>query len=252
MDALTVGIISNQRLIRKALFCLLLNLPVSCRLCIVVDSGTVEEAAEDIVTSDLDVLLLDVEGLDDALDCVRKVRGLSPSIKSLLLAGQFGEKFAIEAVRCGAWGIVTKQADPALLQQAIQKIVDGEMWFSHETMSMAIQTFAGSEQPKDSPLDQLTARERQVLALLARGYHNKEIASRLFLSESTVKTYIRALYRKLDVNSRLEAVLFYTDYTEVTTHPGSLSTTTPSTANECVAPEPDPLDMNSEREPHLV
>lgn len=211
MDAFAVGIISKHRLVRKALFCLLLTLPVSCRICIAADVDNVDDGAERIAASKPDILLIDCEGADDSLVCVRKVKMLSPSTKPLLLAGEVEERFAIAAVRSGAWGLVAKEADPALLQQAIQKLAEGEMWFSHGTMSMAIQSFANHRKPKGSPFDSLSQREIEVLGLLAKGCHNKEIASKLFLSESTIKTYVKAIYRKLGVNSRVEAVLVYND-----------------------------------------
>lgn len=211
MDSLAVGIISNQKLIRKALACLLLTFSTSYNLCIASDVDTVEQIAESLDSAKLDVLLIDVDGTDDPLKCIRRVRELSPSTKTLLLTRQSGEKFSIEVVRNGGWGLVTKQADPEVLRQAIQKVVDGEMWFSHGTMSMALQAFSNHGPSMNSPLDRLAPREAEVLTLLARGCQNKEIASRLFLSESTVRTYIKAVYRKLGVNSRLEAALIYSD-----------------------------------------
>jgi len=218
MDARSVGIISNQQLMRKALVCLLLSLPMYGRVGAPMDFDSVDEASNALKDDRIDILLIDVDGTEDALNAVRKVRAISPLARILLLARQFDEKFAIEAVRSGAWGLMRTQSDPGLLQQAIQKISSGEMWFSHGTMSIALQAFAGRDQSKESALDRLTAREAEVLQLLARGYHNKEIASRLYVSESTVKTHMKGIYRKLGVNSRVEAVLHYSDSAGVPLH----------------------------------
>lgn len=211
VNSLSLGIIGNRKLIRKSLLCLLLTLPLSSRISVVIDADSVDDASQEITDSNPDVILLDCNGADDCFGSVRKLRKLSPSTKSLLLADKVGEAFAIEAVRSGAWGLVGTEADPALFEQAICKVAGGEMWFSQGTMSMAIQAFTNHEQPRYSLLDRLAPREMEVLALLAKGFHNKQIASRLFLSESTVKTYIKAIYRKLNVSSRVEAVIAYND-----------------------------------------
>jgi DNA-binding NarL/FixJ family response regulator len=204
---------------RKALVCLLLSLPICGRAGVPFDFDSIDEASNALKDDKIDILMIDVDGTEDVLNVVSKVRSISPSTRVLLLARLFDEKFAIEAVRSGAWGLMRTQSDPVLLQQAIQKISSGEMWFSHGTMSIALQAFAGRDQSKESALDRLTAREAEVLRLLVRGYHNKEIASRLYVSESTVKTHMKGIYRKLGVNSRVEAVLLYTNTTGAPLHP---------------------------------
>lgn len=209
VNNLTVGVICAQKLFRKALFHLLVALSLGSGLSFVVDSDTVDDASQQITTCAPDVLLIDCDGLADCFRTIRKVRELSPSTKSLLLTGVPDNAFAVQAVRSGAWGLVAKQSEPALLQQAIQTIVKGEMWFSHGTMVNALQAFVNHEPPEGLLLEKLTSREAEVLSLLAKGYHNKEIARRLFLSENTVRRYAESIYRKLGVNSRVEAALCY-------------------------------------------
>lgn len=215
MNSLPIGIISNQKLMRKALFCLLSTFALGGGLSLVVDADTLDDSTEQIASAKPLVLLIDSEGAGDPLNCVRRVSSLSPSTKSLLLAGEIEEKFAIEAVQSGAWGIVGKQAEPALLQQAIQKLLNGEVWFSPRTIGTALHAFTNREPSTGSTLDRLTPRETEVLVLLSKGLCNKEIASQLFLAESTIKAYIKVIFRKLGVNSRLKAALSYTDHIEV-------------------------------------
>lgn len=208
-DSLVVGIVSKRKLIRKAFIYLLLSLSLSCKLGIAAEADNLENVAEALSAANLDVLLLDVEGVDDPLKCVRRVRELSPATKPLLLTDNADETFAVQAVRSGAWGLVTKQVEPVVLGLAIEKVADGEMWFSHGTVSMALQAFSNRGERTKSPLARLTSREMEVLFLLSKGCQNKEIASRLNLSVNTVRRYTETIYRKLGVNSRLEAVICY-------------------------------------------
>lgn len=205
MNSLLIGIISDQRLVRQALFCLLSTFSFGCALSLTVDADNVNDADEEISLSKPQVLIIDCDGAEDSLQSVRSVLDLSPSTKSLLLAADPSEVFAIKAVQNGAWGIVGKQSEPALLQQAIEKLVNGEVWFSHRTIGNALHACANQERSSDSGFDQLTPREIEVLMLLSKGLCNKEIAAQLFLTESTVKAHVRAIYRKLGVNSRVKA-----------------------------------------------
>lgn len=247
MNCLPIGIISDQRLVRKALFCLLSTLPIGRPILLAVDADSIEDASGQIADSKPHVLLIDSDGAGDPLECVRRVSSLSPSTKSLLLAGQIEETFAIEAVQSGAWGIVGKQAEPALLQQAIQKLMNGEVWFSHRTIGAALHTLTNNENPAGSPLDRLTPRETEVLMLLSEGLCNKQIASRLFLSESTIKVYVKGIYRKLGVNSRLKAALSYTDHIERANPLTSLHTTTLVETGENPVSYSCPQDSRSRR-----
>jgi DNA-binding NarL/FixJ family response regulator len=209
MNVLRIGIISSQTLVRKGLLSLLLSLSFG-DLNVVVEANTVSEASEEIIASKPGILLIDCEHFPLCLNYIRYVGMLSSSTKCLLFADEVEEKFAVQAVRSGAWGVVSKRADPPVMRQAIEKLVMGEMWFSQEIMAKAVQTLVRRKPSEDSALERLTPRQTEVLVLLARGYHNKQIASRLFLSESTVRTYIEAIYRKTGAKSRVEAAMrFY-------------------------------------------
>ena len=214
MDSLILRIISDHILVRKRLFRLLSALSLGGPLSLAVDADTVDDAAGEIAAFKPQILLIDCDGAADCLKCVRNVSTLSPSTKSLPLAAEVDEMFDIKAVHSGAWGIVRKRVEPVLLQQAIQKLVNGEAWFSHRTIGNALHAFTSREPHTGSPFDKLTPRKTEVLILLSRGLCNKEIASQLFLAESTIKAYVKAIYRKLGVNSRLKAALSYTDHIE--------------------------------------
>lgn len=209
MNGLGVGVISSQTLFRKGLAALLLSLP-AVTLTLVAEAGSVAEVTDKLLTSKPAILLIDCEHSDLCLNSVRQVAMLLPSTKCLLLTERADEEFSIQAVRSGAWGIVSKNAEPPVIRDAIEKLGKGEMWFAQGIMAKAVQTLVRYQPVDDVFLGTLTARETEVLALLAQGYRNKRIASQLFISVSTVRTYIEAIYRKTGVKTRVEAALqFY-------------------------------------------
>jgi DNA-binding NarL/FixJ family response regulator len=205
----TVGIICCRKLMRRAFCSFLSNLPLGGGVAIPFDVDTLADACEQLTTSRPQLLLIDCEGMAECLSYLQRIRELSPATKCLLLTQDADEEFEGRAVRSGAWGLITKGDDPELLEQAFESVLKGEMWFSRETMGKAIQALVRRRHPEESVLDRLTAREGEVTALLARGLQNREIAQTLFLSENTIRKYTETIYRKLGVNSRLEAALVY-------------------------------------------
>lgn len=193
---------------REALVRLLISLSIVGSPALAVEADTVEDASEQIATSAPEVLLLDCAGASDCFRSVDIVRALSPSTKCLLLADNDEETFAVQAARSGAWGLVSKQCDGAVLERAIKKLVTGELWFTHGAIANAMQTFVRGEPSDDSVKKDLTLRENQALVMISEGCSNKEIARRLFLSEATVKSHVNRLYRKLGIKSRAEAILY--------------------------------------------
>ncbi|HVA01282.1 MAG TPA: response regulator transcription factor [Terriglobia bacterium] len=209
MSALKIGIISDQTLIRKGLLSLLSAQPFR-NLTLVVDAGTLAEAAEQIISAKPHILLIDCDHGSGCFGWIQQVEALSRSTKCLLLVDTVGKEFAAQAARSGAWGVLSKNTEPTVMQQAIEKIVHGEMWFSQGAMVNAVQSLLRRGPAEIAAPEKLTQREAEVLTLLAKGYHNKEIARRLCLSESTIRTYLETVYRKMGAKSRVEAALrFY-------------------------------------------
>lgn len=205
----TVGIVSSRKLMRKALCSFLLNLAPGGGVIISFDVDTFGDASERLTSSKPQLFLIDCEGMAECLSYLHGVRELSPLTKCLLLTENADEEYEVRAARAGAWGIIMKGDDPELMEQALERVLRGEMWFSRETLGKAIQSLVRRRHPEESVLDRLTAREGEVTALLARGFQNREIAKTLFLSENTVRKYTETIYRKLGVNSRLEVALMY-------------------------------------------
>jgi DNA-binding NarL/FixJ family response regulator len=205
----TVGIVSSRKLMRKALCSFLLNLAPGGGVIISFDVDTFGDASERLTFSKPQLLLIDCEGLAECLSYLHRIRELSPLTKCLLLTDNADEEFEVRAARNGAWAVIKKGDDPQLMEQAFERVLRGEMWFSRGTLDKAIQALVKRGLPEGTALDRLTMREGEVTALLARGFQNREIAKTLFLSENTIRKYTETIYRKLGVNSRLEVALMY-------------------------------------------
>ena len=110
----------------------------------------------------------------------------------------------IAVIRAGARGYVTKTISGAELTAAIHRVADGDAVFSPRLAGFVLDAFRDGDVVSDPELDALTAREREVLQLIARGYRYKEIAARLHLSVKTVESHVSAVLRKLQLSNRHE------------------------------------------------
>ncbi len=119
----------------------------------------------------------------------------------------------IGVIRAGARGYVTKSISAEELDAAIRRVHDGDAVFSPRLAGFVLDTFAtgSSAEPVDVELDQLTAREREVLRYIARGYAYKEVAHELHISVKTVETHVSAVLRKLQLSSRYELTRWAAD-----------------------------------------
>lgn len=148
-----------------------------------------------------DVLLLDL-GLPElgGLDVLRRLRAESDGPRILVLSMHDAAEYVLEAVRNGVHGYLVKdEAEPGLLRQAIRTIAGGDSYFSPS----AAKVLAGEVRPSgtDDPLSVLTDREREVLALVARGRTSREAGELLGISHRTVETHRENLMRKLETHS---------------------------------------------------
>jgi DNA-binding NarL/FixJ family response regulator len=172
---------------------------------IVGEAGSVGEAVPLIRDLDPDVVLLDVHLPDGGGHAViAQVAPERPGVKFLALSVSDAAEDVIDVIRAGARGYVTKTISGDDLTAAIHRVADGDAVFSPRLAGFVLDAFKGGEIVSDAELDQLTAREREVLQLIARGYRYKEIAARLHLSVKTIETHVSAVLRKLQLSSRHE------------------------------------------------
>ncbi len=178
---------------------------------VVGDAGGVAEAVESIAAHEPDVVLLDVHMPGGGgVEVIRRVAPVLPGTRFLALSVSDAAEDVIAVIRAGARGYVTKTISGPDLAEAVRRVADGDAVFSPRLAGFALDAFASathtsaSTRPSDPALDQLTAREREVLRHIARGYMYKEIARRLGISVKTVEAHVSAVLRKLQLSSRHE------------------------------------------------
>jgi DNA-binding NarL/FixJ family response regulator len=159
-----------------------------------------------------DVVLMDVRMPDlDGISATRELLATFPDVKVVILTTFEQDDYIFGALSAGASGFLLKRTRPEELIAAIHTIAAGDSLLSPSVTRTVIQRLAGQPAPdakSEARLDELTARERDVLELIARGLSNGEIAATLVIEESTVKTHVRHILRKLRLRDRVQAVIF--------------------------------------------
>ena len=170
---------------------------------VVAEAATVTQAVQAIREHAPDVVLLDVHMPDGG--GVEVIRQVGAQQRFLALSVSDAPEDVIAVIRAGARGYVTKTISGAELVDAIQRVHDGDAVFSPRLAGFVLDAFTGTApEPQDAELDQLTAREREVLQHIARGYLYKEIALRLGISAKTVEAHVSSVLRKLQLSTRHE------------------------------------------------
>jgi DNA-binding NarL/FixJ family response regulator len=158
------------------------------------------------------VVLMDVRMPDlDGISATREVLGSSPEVKVMILTTFEQDDYIFGALNAGASGFLLKRTSPEELIAGIHTIAVGDSLLSPSVTRRVIDRMAhqpGGDRPYDARLDDLTPREREVLAQLARGLSNGEIAQELVIEESTVKTHVKRILMKLHLRDRVQAVIF--------------------------------------------
>jgi len=179
---------------------------------------TGEEAVKNIPGLQPAVVLMDINlpGMS-GIQCVRKLKDKMPNLQALMLTVYENSERIFEALSAGACGYLLKSTPPEQLLEAIKDMRSGGSPMSSHIARKVVQAFHPNAQ-KRPLIEQLSPREQQVLGLLAEGFPYKQIATQLDLSIGTIRTYIRAIYEKLHVNSRTEAVVKYLHATGANAH----------------------------------
>jgi DNA-binding NarL/FixJ family response regulator len=155
-----------------------------------------------------DVILMDVRMPElDGVEATRRIVASGSPARVLILTTFDLDEYVYEAIRAGASGFLLKDVQPVELVDAIRVVAAGNALFGPTATQRLIERFG--ELPKQAPptLDALTEREREILRLLAGGLSNAELAERLFVSETTVKSHVSSVLRKLGVRDRVQAVI---------------------------------------------
>ena len=166
-----------------------------------------EEALQGMSTATPDVVLMDINlpGMS-GIQCVAQLKERLPKLQVLMLTMYEDRDLIFDSLRAGASGYLLKNMPPVELVEAVEQVHAGGSPMSMQIARKVVSHFQRIKQPS-SEMEQLTKREHEILALLAKGYLYKEIADQLGISLSTVRAHLHAVYEKLHVQSRTEAVV---------------------------------------------
>lgn len=199
---ITISIVEDDPETRKSLLKLLGGAAhVHC----LSNYATGEEALRGIPTEKPDVALVDINlpGMS-GIECVAKLKLKLPNLRFLMLTTYEDSDRIFDSLRAGASGYLLKKTGYAELIHAIGELHAGGAPMSTQVARQVVEHFHRIQKPS-SDVEKLTAREQEILALLAKGYLYKEISERLNISMSTVSTHLQHIYEKLHVQSRTEA-----------------------------------------------
>jgi two-component system, NarL family, nitrate/nitrite response regulator NarL len=166
-----------------------------------------------------DILLLDLKmpGLD-GLATLQRLQAAKNKTRVIVLTASDDKNEFVQAMKLGTSGIVLKQTATELLIKSIRKVHAGEIWLDSHTTAAVIRQFVAADdappipQPAAAPRERerspLSQREREIVALVAQGFKNKEMAEKMFISEQTVKNHLHNIFDKLGVSDRLELALY--------------------------------------------
>ena len=202
--SIAITIVEDQRDMRESLAEWLGNAPgLRC----VGAHASAEEALKRIPDEHPDVVLMDINlGGMNGIECVSRLKQRLPQTQVLMLTTYDDGDLIFDSLRAGANGYLLKNMPRQELVQALQQVQAGGAPMSLQIARKVINYFHESDKPSQE-LQQLTGRETEILKLLAKGYLYKEIAERLGVSLSTVRTHVSAVYEKLHVHSRTEAAM---------------------------------------------
>jgi DNA-binding NarL/FixJ family response regulator len=168
-----------------------------------------EEALRLLPAYKPDVVLMDIQlPKMSGIVCVERLKAQNPDIQVMMLTVYEDDEKIFKSILAGASGYILKRTPPAELLESIRELHEGGSPMSDQIARKVVQAF--QQMGKSSKeTENLSDREMEILSYLAKGYHDKEIADKLFLSIKTVRTHLRNIYKKLHVRSRTEAVLKY-------------------------------------------
>jgi DNA-binding NarL/FixJ family response regulator len=194
---------------------------------VVGEAGDGREAIDQVRVLSPDIVLMDIRMPElDGLEATRRILESGDEAPKILMLTTFDlDEYVYEALRAGASGFLLKDTPPEQLVSAIEVISQGDALLSPTITRRVISEFVKGTGPKPQAqfprLDDLTAREHEVLMLIARGLSNAEIAKTLFVSETTVKTHVARILMKLNLRDRVQAVVLA--YESGTVQPGEQS-----------------------------
>ncbi|MGA2684206.1 MAG: response regulator transcription factor [Verrucomicrobiota bacterium] len=199
-----IAIVEDNKVIRESLT-EFVHADPECRC--VCACATAEEALKVFPKHEPEIVLMDIQLPNmSGIDCIAQLKQMLPSVQIIMVTVYEDTERIFKALRMGACGYLLKRCAPEELISAIREVRQGGAPMSREIARKVIASF---QEPATAAteVEDLTAREREILELLASGFPNKEIADRVGLTDGTVRWHLRHVYNKLHVRSRTEAAL---------------------------------------------
>jgi two-component system NarL family response regulator len=203
-------IADDQAVFRRGLFAVLSS---EADIDVVAEAEDGKEAVAKAEETTPDVVLMDVRmPRANGIEAARQIHDLMPSTKILMLTVSDEEDDLYEAIKAGANGYLLKEISVEEVAGAVHAVMQGQSLISPSMASKLLNEFKAlarrAAEREQLPAPALTARELEVLKLVARGMSNKDVADELFISENTVKNHVRNILEKLHLHSRMEAVMY--------------------------------------------
>ncbi len=205
--AIKVLLVDDHKIVRQGVRAFLQTL-LDIQVIAEADSGLA--AVEAVEQHQPDVVLMDLEmpGELDGIAATRQVRKLRPETQVIVVTSHHQDEYIFPAVRAGAISYLLKDVEPDELADAIRKAAHGEAVLDSRVASRIIQELQGIRKEDVNPFIELSEREFDVLRLIAAGKSNAEIAETLVIGESTVKTHIGNILKKLHLDDRTQAAVY--------------------------------------------
>jgi two-component system, NarL family, response regulator DevR len=179
---------------------------------VVGEAATATEALHRIPAVRPQVAILDARLPDGSgIDVCRQIRSAMPEVRCLILTSYDDNDAVLAAVMAGAAGYLLKEVRGSSLVDAVRQVADGKTLLDPKVTGALLHRLRTTE-PKDARMASLTAREREILALITDGLTNRQIGERLFLAEKTIKNYVSTLLTKLGMQRRTQAAVYGADH----------------------------------------
>jgi len=204
MNRVKIVIVEDEDAIRNSL----MHLLHSCDdLELVQSFRDGESAVSYLINHKVEVALFDINlpGIS-GIEAIAKVKAKQPQMQFMVLSVYDDPEYIFKALRAGATGYILKNNPPEKIIDAIKELHAGGSPMSSQIARKVVTEFAAYQSKPNAACEELSRRENEILELLSKGFRYKEIAAQLFLSTETVRTHIRNIYEKLQVNSRVDAL----------------------------------------------
>lgn len=204
MPAASIAIIEDNDKIRNYLLQLLIDSFPDTEL---TGYSNAEEAFAVLKDEPVDVVLFDIElpGMS-GIECMYKLKAIHLHMQCMMLTVFDDAENIFKAIKAGANSYMLKNSSPEKIIEAINDLQNGGSPMSSQIARKVIEAFQQTGNSKNEFYHSLSRREQEIIQVLAKGFRYKEIADQLFVSQETIRTHIRNIYEKLQVNSRSEAL----------------------------------------------